>query len=57
MTTAPVNMTIYFKNLTIELHILNTHVKFRYNRMFFTIRSIYLFFMQNFILQNLIDDS
>ena len=57
MTTAPVNMTIYFKILTIELHILNTHVKFRYNRMFFTIRSIYLFFMQNFILQNLIDDS
>ena len=57
MATAPVNMTIYFKILTIKLHILNTHVKFRYNRMFFTIQSIYLFFMQNFILQNLIDDS
>ena len=39
-----------FENLTVRLHvlyILNTHVKFRSNRMLFT-RSINLFFIHNF---------
>ena len=50
------NIDIYFENLTIELHdlyILNTYVKFHSNRILFTIRSINLFFMNNFRLQNL----
>ena len=49
-------MTIYFENLTIELHvlyILNTNVKFHATWMLFVIRSINLFFMHNFILQKL----
>ena len=43
-------LDINFENLTIRLHvlyILNTHVKFRSNRMLFT-RSINLFFIHNF---------
>ena len=35
-----INITIYFKNLTIELHIryvLNTHVKFCVNQIIFSI--------------------
>ena len=50
------NIDIYFENLTIELHdlyILNTYVKFHSNRILFTIRSINLFCMNNFRLQNL----
>ena len=34
-----INITIYFENLTIELHVLyalNTHVKFCINRILFT---------------------
>ena len=45
-----------FENLTVRLHvlyILNTHVKFRSNRMLFTIRSINLFFIYNFRSQKL----
>ena len=44
-------MTIYFENLTIELHILyvlNKHVKFHINQILFSIRFINLFFMHNF---------
>ena len=57
-------MTIYFENLTVELHFfyvlnthikfrvnLNTHIKFRVNQMLFTIRFINLFFIHKFILQ------
>ena len=35
-----INMTIYFENLTVELHVLyalNTHVKFCINHILFTI--------------------
>ena len=49
-----INITIYFQNLTIKLHvqyIFKTHVKFHINRMLFTIHSINLFFMYNFRLQ------
>ena len=48
-TTTPnnkINMTIYFKNLTIRLHvlyILNIYIKFRANRMLFITRFINLF--------------
>ena len=48
-TTTPtnkINMTIYFKNLTIRLHVLyvlNTHVKFCVDRMLFIIRFMNLF--------------
>ena len=44
------------ENLIVELHFLyifNTHVKFRSNRMLFTIRSINLFFIHNFKPQKL----
>ena len=46
-------MAIYFE-ITIGFHIfyiLNMHVKFYANQMLFTIQSISLFFMHNFILQ------
>ena len=46
--TDKINMIIYFENLIIGLHvlyILNTYVKFRVNRILFTIR-----FMHNIIL-------
>ena len=49
-------MTIYFKNVTIELHVfyvLKTYVKFYTNWMLFTIQSINLFFMYIFKLQKL----
>ena len=45
---------VNFENLTIEFHIpyvLNMHIKFLSNRILFTIRSINLFFIQNFRLQ------
>ena len=59
-------MTIYFENLTVEFHViyilkihvkfhvlyvLKTYIKFHINEMLFTIWSINLFFMYNFILQ------
>ena len=47
---------VNFENLTVEFHILyvlNMHIKFRSNRMLFTIRSINLFFMYDFILPKL----
>jgi len=49
-------MATYFKNLTIELHVIyvfKTHVKFHANQMLFTIQSINLFFMYNSKLQKL----
>ena len=49
-------MTIYFKNLSVGLHILyvvNTHIKFHVNRMLFTIQFINLFFKHNFRLHKL----
>ena len=49
-----INITIYFKNLTIELHILyalNTHVKFCVNQILFIIYSISLYIMHYFKLQ------
>jgi len=42
---------VYFKNLTVRLHvlyILNMHVKFHSNQTSFTIQSINLYFMHNF---------
>ena len=45
---------VQFENLTVEFHIpyvLNMHFKFFSNRILFTIRSINLFFIQNFRLQ------
>ena len=47
---------VNFENLTVEFHILyvlNMHIKFRSNRMLFTIRSINLFFIHNFKSQKL----
>ena len=47
---------VNFENLTIEFHVpyvLNIHIKFRSNRMLFTIRSINLFVIHNFKSQNL----
>ena len=47
-------MVVYFKNLTIELHVLNvlkTHIKFCVNQILFSIQSINLYFMYNFRLQ------
>ena len=49
-----INITIYFKNLTIELHILyalNTHVKFCVNQILLIICSISLYIMHYFKLQ------
>ena len=43
-----INMTTYFENLIIKLY-----VKFRTNRMIFTIRSINLFLIHNFKIQKL----
>ena len=43
-----------FENLTDGLYnfyVLNLHVKFRSNQVLFTIQSIYLFFMHNFLPQ------
>ena len=54
--TKKINMTTYFENLTIGLHvlyILNTNIIFHTNRMLSTIRSINLFFTHNFKLQKL----
>ena len=56
--TKQINIATYF--LTAE-YVLKTRVKFYVNRMLFTIRSLDLFFMYNFKLQNskfkhLIDD-
>ena len=51
-----INITAYFENLTVELHVLyalNTHVKFCVNWTLFTISSIILYFMHNFKLQKL----
>ena len=45
------NITKYFENLTIELHVfyaLNTYVKFFVNWTLFTIWFISLYFMHNF---------
>ena len=59
MVTTPtkkLNMTTYFKNLTVGFHVhcvLKTPIKFCANQMLFTIRSINLFFMHSFRLQNL----
>ena len=50
------NITAYFENLTVELHVLcalNTHVKICVNQILFTILSIILYFMYNFKLQKL----
>ena len=47
---------VKFENLIVEFHIsyiLNMHIKFLLNRILFTIRSINLFFIQNFRLQKL----
>ena len=47
---------VNFENLTIEFHVLyvlNMHIKFRSNRMLFTIRSINLFVIHNFKSQKL----
>ena len=47
---------VNFENLTVEFHILyvlNMHIKFRSNRMLFTIRSKNLFFIYNFKSQKL----
>ena len=55
-STKKINITTYFENLTIELHvfyILIMHVKFRVNRMLFTIRCINFLFISNFRLQKL----
>ena len=44
-------LDVNFENLTVRLHILyvfNMHVKFRSNRMLFTIQSINLYFIHNF---------
>ena len=49
-------MVTYFEDLTVGLHVfyvLNKHVKFNANWMFFIIRSINLFFMHNFRMQKL----
>ena len=34
---------VNFENLTVKFHVLNMHIKFRSNRMLFTIESINLF--------------
>ena len=49
-------MATYFENLIDELHViyfLNMHVKLSIKWMLFTIQSINLFFMHNFISQKL----
>ena len=45
-------LDVNFENLIVKLHFLyvvNTHVKFQSNKMLFTIQSINLFFMHNYI--------
>ena len=45
---------VKFENLTVEFpipYVLNIYIKFLSNRILFTIRSINLFFIQNFRLQ------
>ena len=52
--TKKINMTTYFENLTVGLHVLyvlNIHVKFHSNRILFTIKSINLFFIHNLVLE------
>ena len=47
-------MPTYFENLIFRLHILyvlNTNVKFCINQILFTIQSLNLFFIHNFIVQ------
>ena len=47
-------MATSFKNQTVGLHVFyvfKIHVKFSINQILFTIQSINLFFMHNFILQ------
>ena len=42
---------VNFENLTVKFHVpyvLNVHIKFRLNRVLFTIRSISLFSIHNF---------
>ena len=49
-----INITTYFENITVKLHVLytlNTHVKFCVNQILFTIWSINLYFIHNFKLQ------
>ena len=51
-----INITIYSKNLIVGFHVFytfNTHVKFCVSRIFFTILSINLYFINNFKLQKL----
>ena len=51
-----INITTYFINLTVELHIFyapNTHVKFCVNWILFTIWSISLYFIHNLNYKNL----
>ena len=51
-----INITTYFENLTIELHVfytVNSLVKFCVNQILFTIWSISSYFMDNFKLQKL----
>ena len=53
--TKQINMTTYFENLIVGLHVLyvlNMHVKFHSNGTLFTIKSINLFFfMHNLVLE------
>ena len=59
MATTPtekINMFIYFGNLFVGmpvLYVLNMYIKFHINQTLFTIWSINLFLMHNFILQKL----
>ena len=49
-------LNVNFENLIVGMHVLyvlTTYIKFRSNRILFTIWSINLFFMHNFRLQNL----
>ena len=56
LSLTKINMATYFENLIDELHViyfLNIHVKLSVKWMLFTIQSINLFFMHNFISQKL----
>ena len=59
MATSPtkkINIATYFEILIVKLHvfyILIMHIKFRVNRMLFTIRCIKFLFISNFRLQKL----
>ena len=51
-----INISTYFENLTVVLHVfytLNTHIKFCINKILFIIWFIRLYFMHNFKLQKL----